>query len=66
MRNPACPGLLDLVTPDTEAIQLYRLYVLYRLPLLEFLDSTNVTQEVSSLHFTSKFVILYFIPNHFK
>mmetsp|Transcript_23610 Transcript_23610/g.34333 ORF Transcript_23610/g.34333 Transcript_23610/m.34333 type:complete len:249 (-) Transcript_23610:99-845(-) len=45
MRNPACPGLMDLITPDLEACRLYRLYVLYRAPQLRALDSTEVTQQ---------------------
>ncbi|EGB03179.1 hypothetical protein AURANDRAFT_55630 [Aureococcus anophagefferens] len=42
MRNPACPGLMDIVTPDEEACKHYRLYVLHRLPRLECLDAADV------------------------
>jgi len=45
MRNPGCPGLMDIVNPDLEAIRLYRLYVLYRVPQLLVLDWENVTKE---------------------
>ncbi|CAM9765207.1 unnamed protein product, partial [Heterosigma akashiwo] len=45
MRNPACPGLMDIFTPDLEACRLYRLYVLYRAPHLKTLDSTAVTDQ---------------------
>eukprot|EP00638_Chattonella_subsalsa_P015635 CAMPEP_0117827038 /NCGR_PEP_ID=MMETSP0949-20121206/6469_1 /TAXON_ID=44440 /ORGANISM="Chattonella subsalsa, Strain CCMP2191" /LENGTH=254 /DNA_ID=CAMNT_0005667395 /DNA_START=16 /DNA_END=780 /DNA_ORIENTATION=- len=45
MRNPACPGLMDLVAPDLEACRLYRLYVLFRAPQLTTLDSTSVTNK---------------------
>lgn len=42
MRNPCCPGYIDIVNPDIEAIRLYRLYVLYRYPQLLVLDCENV------------------------
>ena len=45
MRNPACPGLMDIVEPDLESCRLYRLYVLYRLPQLLFLDGIDVPDE---------------------
>ena len=45
MRNPGCPGLMDIVNPDLEAIRLYRLYVLYRYPKLVVLDFEHVTEE---------------------
>lgn len=45
MRNPACPGLMDIVTPDLEACRMYRMYTLYRLPNLLVLDSEPVTAE---------------------
>jgi len=45
MRNPGCPGLMDIVNPDLEAIRLYRLYVLYRYPQLQMLDCEHVTNE---------------------
>lgn len=44
MRNPACPGLMDIVNPDLEAIRLYRLYVLYRFPQLRMIDWEEVTE----------------------
>jgi hypothetical protein len=45
MRNPACPGLMDIVEPDLEAYRLYRLYVLFRLPQLQYLDGLDVPEE---------------------
>jgi len=45
MRNPACPGLMDIVNPDLEAIRLYRLYVLFRCPGLLELDCQRVSDE---------------------
>lgn len=45
MRNPACPGLLNISRPDLKACKLYRLYTLYRLPRLERLDTSEVTPE---------------------
>lgn len=45
MRNPACPGLLNISRPDLKACKLYRLYTLYRLPKLERLDTSEVTSE---------------------
>lgn len=43
MRNPACPGLMDVVAPDEDAVAMYRRYVLHRLPRLECLDAARVT-----------------------
>ena len=48
MRNPCCPGLMDIVTPDEEACRHYRLYVLHRLPGLACLDATDVTEAERS------------------
>jgi len=45
MRNPACPGLMDIVHPDVESIRLYRSYVIYRIPRLVMLDSEMITQQ---------------------
>ena len=45
MRNPACPGLMDIVEPDLESCRLYRLYVLFRLPNLLYLDGIDVPDE---------------------
>ena len=45
MRNPACPGLMDIVEPDLESCRLYRLYVLFRLPHLQYLDGLDVPDE---------------------
>ena len=42
MRNPGCPGLMDIVNPDLEAIRMYRLYVLFRCPQLLELDCEKV------------------------
>ncbi|CAN0026756.1 unnamed protein product, partial [Phaeothamnion confervicola] len=45
MRNPACPGLMDIQRPDLEACRLYRRYVLWRLPRLHSVDGADVTPE---------------------
>ena len=45
MRNPACPGLMDIANPDLEAIRLYRLYVLFRFPQLRMIDWEEVTES---------------------
>ncbi|WAQ97141.1 LRMDA-like protein [Mya arenaria] len=41
--NSACPNQLSSMEKDEEDYQRYRYYVLYRLPTLKFLDSTQVT-----------------------
>ena len=46
MRNPACPGLMDIQRPDMEACRLYRTYVVFRAPQLVTVDGTDVTEEV--------------------
>lgn len=45
MRNPACPGLMDLTRPDIDAIVMYRMYVIYCLPQLDMIDADYVTDE---------------------
>jgi hypothetical protein len=45
MRNPACSGVGNL-TCDMEAIRLYRMYIIYRMPLLKTLDWSAVEDEV--------------------
>jgi Leucine-rich repeat (LRR) protein len=45
MRNPACGGLIDHLSPDPEAERLYRLYILHRCPKLAMIDSTDVSAE---------------------
>ncbi|CAM9181900.1 unnamed protein product [Ascophyllum nodosum] len=45
MRNPACPGLMDIQRPDMEACRLYRTYVVFRAPQLVTVDGTDVTEE---------------------
>jgi hypothetical protein len=46
MRNPGCPGLMNLNAPDLDAIRLYRLYILHRLPQLVALDWSEVNENV--------------------
>lgn len=43
MRNPACPGYDDLSVDATEANRKYRLYVIFRMPSLTFLDCSPVS-----------------------
>jgi hypothetical protein len=43
MRNPASPPLIVTSEADIAAAARYRLYVLYRLPRLQFLDAAPVT-----------------------
>lgn len=45
MRNPCCPGYLDLEDPDVEANRLNRLYILYRIPKLLMLDCAEITTQ---------------------
>lgn len=45
MRNPASPPLVCLSEEDVQATQRYRLYVIFRLPRLQFLDSGPVLAE---------------------
>ena len=47
MRNPACPGLMDVKRPDMEACRMYRTYVVFRAPQLVTVDGVDVTEEVS-------------------
>lgn len=46
MRNPACPGLMDIKRPDMEACRMYRTYVVFRAPQLVTVDGVDVTEEV--------------------
>lgn len=46
MRNPACPGLMDIQRPDMEACRMYRTYVVFRAPQLVTVDGVDVTEEV--------------------
>lgn len=46
MRNPACPGLMDIQRPDMEACRLYRTYVVFRAPQLVTVDGVDVTEKV--------------------
>lgn len=48
MRNPACPGLMDIKRPDMEACRLYRTYVVFRAPQLVTVDGVDVTDEVTA------------------
>jgi hypothetical protein len=43
MVNPASPPLLSVSEEDHKAAQRYRLYIVYRLPGLQFLDSAPIT-----------------------
>ena len=45
MRNPCCPTFLDLTEARVEAYRRHRLYVIFKLPGLRFLDATPVTEE---------------------
>ncbi|XP_062586960.1 leucine-rich melanocyte differentiation-associated protein-like [Saccostrea cucullata] len=45
LSNEACPNQLSSLDKDDEDYQRYRYYVLFRLPGLKFLDSTNVKEE---------------------
>ncbi|CAM9136681.1 unnamed protein product [Pylaiella littoralis] len=45
MRNPACPGLMDIKRPDMEACRMYRTYVVFRAPQLVTVDGVDVTEE---------------------
>ncbi|XP_048762855.2 leucine-rich melanocyte differentiation-associated protein-like [Ostrea edulis] len=45
LSNEACPNQLSSLDKDEEDYQRYRFYVLFRLPGLKFLDSTNVKEE---------------------
>lgn len=42
MRNPACPGLMDIQQPDLAACRSYRMYVIYRVPQLITVDGVDV------------------------
>ncbi|CBJ30549.1 conserved unknown protein [Ectocarpus siliculosus] len=44
MRNPACPGLMDIKRPDMEACRMYRTYVVFRAPQLVTVDGVDVTE----------------------
>lgn len=44
MRNPCTGGLMDIKEPDLEAIRMYRLYIIYRLPQLIILDFSDITE----------------------
>lgn len=48
MRNPASPSLLCASEEDAAALRRYRLYVIYRIPKLTFLDSSPVSKEERS------------------
>lgn len=50
MRNPACPGLMDIQRPDMEACRLYRTYVVFRAPQLVTVDGIDVTEEVGNCY----------------
>jgi predicted secreted protein len=45
MRNPCTGGLMDIKEPDLEAIRMYRLYIIYRLPKLSILDFSDITES---------------------
>ncbi len=43
LRNPACPGYMDIQRPDYDSIKMFRTYVVWRLPRLHVVDGINVT-----------------------
>lgn len=45
MRNPAAPSMICVSEEDAAAMRRYRLYVVYRLPRLVFLDSSPVSKK---------------------
>jgi hypothetical protein len=45
MRNPCSPPLAIVSEEDVETTRRFRLYVIYRLPKLQFLDSSPVAQN---------------------
>jgi len=45
MRNPCSPPLAIVSEEDVETTRRFRLYVIYRLPKLQFLDSSPVSQN---------------------
>lgn len=59
MRNPACPGLMDIQRPDMEACRLYRTYVVFRAPQLVTVDGVDVTEEVSHILNSTKYIFIY-------
>lgn len=48
MRNPASPSLMSFKDPDVDANKFFRLYVLYRCPQLQMIDSLVVTDKERS------------------
>lgn len=59
MRNPCCPGLMNVVSPDEEGNRLYRLYVFYRLPNLLTLDWADGTETVITRAICPKVMLLF-------
>jgi hypothetical protein len=49
MNNPASPSLVCMSEEDLKAQQRHRLYVIFRLPTLEFLDAEPVSPEERAL-----------------
>lgn len=49
MRNPCSPGLMDLSSPDVDAIRFYRLYVIFRLPGIRIIDWQEIQDAVCKL-----------------
>ncbi len=43
LRNPACPGYMDIKQPDHDSIKMFRTYVVWRLPRLRVVNGINVT-----------------------
>ncbi len=43
LRNPACPGFMDIKEPDHDSIKIVRTYVVWRLPRLRVLDGIRIT-----------------------
>ena len=45
MRNPCCPAFFDITEEKQDDYRRHREYVLYKLPTLQYLDATSVTDE---------------------
>ncbi len=43
LRNPACPGHMDIKQPDHDSIKMFRTYVVWRLPRLRVVDGINIS-----------------------
>jgi hypothetical protein len=45
MRNPCCPAFFDIMEEKQEDYRRHREFILYKLPKLQYLDATSVTDE---------------------